>query len=166
MSILIASERLMAMDDAIWRRHANPWSVWTRVITPLPLFALAVWSRTWLGWGALLPIAMVLGWIWWNPRAFGAPQSFDSWAARGVLGERVYLHHRSDIAPHHSAPTKVLLWISGLGILPYGFGLWRLELWPVLLGIALIVLGKMWFVDRMAWIWDDWHRSGRGIADL
>ena len=24
------SERLMAMDDATWVRHANPWSVYTR----------------------------------------------------------------------------------------------------------------------------------------
>jgi hypothetical protein len=46
-------ERLMAMDDGVWRRHANPWSGWTRV-TVLPILVLAIWSRVWIGWWALL----------------------------------------------------------------------------------------------------------------
>ncbi len=33
--------RAFALDDEGWRRHANPWSVWTRVAT-LPLIVLAV----------------------------------------------------------------------------------------------------------------------------
>jgi len=35
------TERAMRMDDAIWARHANPWSGWTWV-SILPLFVLAV----------------------------------------------------------------------------------------------------------------------------
>ena len=42
-------ERLMKMDDAAWKRHANPWSAWTRTLI-LPLLALTVWSRVWIGW--------------------------------------------------------------------------------------------------------------------
>ena len=30
-----ASEKLMGMDDATWRRHANPWSGWSRVATQI-----------------------------------------------------------------------------------------------------------------------------------
>ena len=79
----------MGMDDRAWQRHANPWSVWTRILTPLPLLALAVWSRVWLGWGALWPVALALGWIWLNPRLFPAPARLDGWAAAAVMGERV-----------------------------------------------------------------------------
>lgn len=43
------SRRLMSMDDTSWGRHANPWSVYSRM-TLLPLFALAVWSRVWIDW--------------------------------------------------------------------------------------------------------------------
>ncbi|MCA8931790.1 MAG: hypothetical protein KDA49_04945, partial [Rhodospirillaceae bacterium] len=46
------------MDDATWARHASPWSVWTRVPIAL-LLVLAIWSRVWLGWWALLPVALV-----------------------------------------------------------------------------------------------------------
>ena len=38
----------MRMDDATWRRHANPWSVWT-CATVLPVIIFAVWSRVWIG---------------------------------------------------------------------------------------------------------------------
>jgi hypothetical protein len=48
-------ERLMSMDDRVWRRHANPWSGWTRV-TALPLLVLAIWSRVWIGWWAVLAV--------------------------------------------------------------------------------------------------------------
>lgn len=33
--------RAMTMDDATWERHANPWSVWTRMAT-LPLLLPAL----------------------------------------------------------------------------------------------------------------------------
>jgi len=26
---------------------------------------------------------------------------------------------------------------------------------PTVFGIALIYLGKLWFLDRMAWLWED-----------
>ena len=57
------------MTDDVWARHANPWSVWTRYMA-LPLLIMAIWSRVWLGWGSLMPIAIVLLWIWLNPRVF------------------------------------------------------------------------------------------------
>ena len=39
------AEQLMSMDEGTWIRHANPMSVWSRVITPLPLLTLSIWSR-------------------------------------------------------------------------------------------------------------------------
>jgi len=43
------------MDEETWLRHANPWSVWTR-LTALPLLVAAFWSREWVGWWAIIPV--------------------------------------------------------------------------------------------------------------
>lgn len=83
MDIAKLSERLMGMDDATWARHSNPWSGWTR-ITTLPLLCLAVWSRAWWGWGALLPVFAVLCWTWLNPRLFPPPTNERAWMTKGT----------------------------------------------------------------------------------
>ena len=101
MDIFRGAEKLMTMDDAAWRRHANPWSGYTRMITALPLLVLAIWSRVWLGWGALALVALALLWIWANPRVFSEPAEFKGWMTQGVLGERIFLEHRDELPAHH-----------------------------------------------------------------
>ncbi|MDJ0821808.1 MAG: hypothetical protein QNJ09_08380 [Paracoccaceae bacterium] len=160
------TERLMAMDDATWRRHANPWSGWTRLLTALPLFALAVWSRVWLGWGALVPVALALAWIWWNPRAFAEPANFDSWMSRAVLGERIFLEHREEVAPGHRMAARVLSWASLPGLAVFIWGLYALWWEGVVFGMLLTALPKIWFCDRMVWIHADWTREGRPVPGL
>ncbi|KIC09420.1 hypothetical protein RA19_15515 [Leisingera sp. ANG-M1] len=153
--LFAASEKLMRMDEAAWARHANPWSVYSRM-TVLPLMTLAVWSRVWLGWGALLPVALVLVWTWWNPRAFGPPASTVNWASRGTFGERVFLNRRHvPIPAHHARWAKGLAWVSGLGALPWLLGIWQLDPGFTLFGLAVMVGGKLWFVDRMVWLYQD-----------
>jgi hypothetical protein len=166
MDIAQFSERLMGMKDEVWLRHANPWSVWTRILTPLPLLALAIWSRAWIGGWAWAAVGAVLLWIWINPRAFSRPESLESWSARGVLGERVWLRHRVKVAAHHKRVANALAVISGLGFLPFAYGLWVFDLGFTVLGIVVISGGKMWFVDRMAWIWSDFLHEGGSIDDL
>ena len=51
-----------------WLRHAHPWSVVLRN-TVLPILIIMFWSRMWLGWWAVLPVALALLWTWFNPRA-------------------------------------------------------------------------------------------------
>jgi len=93
--------RLFAMSDAVWARHASPWSVWTRTAT-LPVLLLAVWSRAWIGWWALLPVAAVLVWAWLNPRLFPPPRTTDTWAARATFGERLWIARREvPVPPRH-----------------------------------------------------------------
>lgn len=109
------SEKLMRMDDEAWARHANPLSVWSR-FSLLPLFALAVWSREWIGWWALVPVALVLLWNWVNPRLFGPPRSLDSWASKGVMGERLYLDRQTvRVREEHVRTARVLSAASALG---------------------------------------------------
>jgi hypothetical protein len=146
--------RAFALDDAGWARHANPWSGWTRVAI-LPLLALAGWSRVWIGpwWADGLLAALVL-WTWVNPRAFPPPPpGRDAWMTRGVLGERIWLAR--DVAPvpaHHRLVPNLLSALSLAGGVVLVWGLVVLRPWPTLLGLAVAMLGKLWFLDRMAWL--------------
>lgn len=155
----------MGMTDAVWRRHANPWSVWTR-FTCLPLIVLAIWSRDWIGYWALAACAVALMWTWVNPRLFAEPDRFDSWAARGVMGERIYLYHRADVPGHHCRAAALLLWSPLIGIGPLIWGLWTREPGLAVLGTALTMVLKLWFVDRMVWIAQDWRAAGHNWSEL
>ena len=159
MDIFRLAERSMAMDDAAWKRHANPWSFWTRVIV-LPLLALAIWSRVWLGWWALVPVTLVVAWVFINPRAFPAPQRLDDWTSKGVMGERLFLARKETPIPdHHRRWGYGLSIVAGLCAIPLAYGLWVLEPWATLLGIAMALGGKLWFIDRMVWLYEDRNRQ-------
>lgn len=154
MDVFGASERAMGMDDAAWARHANPWSVRTRVPL-LPLLALAVFSRVWIGWWALVPLGLVVAWAFLNPRVFPAPARTDRWESRGVLGERVFLNRaRVPMPREHRVAGRLLTALSLAGALILAYGLVALAPWPTVCGTALAMLGKLWFVDRMAWLYD------------
>jgi hypothetical protein len=146
---------LFAMDDETWERHANPWSVWTRN-TVLPVLIIAFWSRIWLGWWAIVPVAAAILWMWVNPRLFKKPESTDNWASKSVLGERIWLNRKAVPVPerHRRAPN-ILSAVSGTGFLFVIYGVYFLEIWPVLFGSALVYLGKLWFLDRMVWLYED-----------
>lgn len=155
MDVTSAAERAMGMSDAVWARHASPWSVWSR-FTCLPLLALAVWSRVWLGWWALVPVALALFWIWWNPRAFPPPARTDNWASKGTFGERVYLNRKAvPIPAHHELAASILAAGSGPGAVLLVYGLADLHLWATLFGLFATMVPKIWFVDRMAWLYQD-----------
>jgi hypothetical protein len=145
----------MSMDDATWLRHANPWSVWTRA-SVLPLVILAVWSRNWWGPWSWAPIAASIAWMWANPRVFRRPKSMNSWASRGVLGERVWLNR--DVVPipeRHCVVPHLLNGVTAIGAAFVVWGLLELDMWPTVLGSALVYGGKLWFLDRMVWLFED-----------
>lgn len=153
------------MDERTWLRHANPWSVWTRFST-LPLLLLALWSHAWWGWGALLPVAAALGWIWLNPRIFAPVASVDNWASQGVLGERVWLDRdRCPIPVHHQRVPNLLSLMSAVGLLVALVGVSRLWLEATLGGAVVAMLAKLWFVDRMVWLYRDMVPSAVAAED-
>ncbi|GAB5407416.1 MAG: hypothetical protein Aurels2KO_56470 [Aureliella sp.] len=155
MDIGKSSERMIGMNDAVWRRHANPISGWSRMPV-MPLLALAIWSRVWIGWWSLLPIAVTVFWIWLNPRAFPVPKSTNNWMSKGVLGERVWLNRKMiPIPQHHARAATILAVLSGLGIIPFVLGLFQLDAWATVSGVAIIMLSKLWFLDRMVWLFED-----------
>ncbi|MCC9601886.1 hypothetical protein LOC67_15095 [Stieleria sp. JC731] len=154
-----ATEAAMLMDDLTWQRHANPWSGWTRVAT-MPLLSIAIWSRVWIQWWALVPITLVAIWIWVNPRLFPPPKSLDNWMSRGVLGEQIWLGRvQAAIASHHLAVVRATTWIAGVGGIVWIVGLITLNLTAAVAGLSISMLGKLWFLDRMVWIYRDHEAS-------
>ncbi len=146
---------VFAMDVGTWQRHANPWSVWTR-IPILAVFVVVVWSRVWLGWWVLLPLAAVAAWTWWNPRAFAPPAHTDTWSSKSVFGERLWLNRAAVPVPaRHVRVAHLLLAVSALGVAPLSWGLLTLDVWPTLFGMVVMYSGKLWFLDRMVWLYED-----------
>ncbi|MCR9187282.1 MAG: hypothetical protein NXH96_00695 [Alteromonadaceae bacterium] len=142
-----------------WQKHANPMSVWTR-FTVLPLFILAVWSREWFGWWSLVLIALVVVWAWVNPRLFNPPSSKDNWASMAVLGEQIWLENSSSaLIGHHRIVPLLLSIVAGFGVPFLGWGLWHLDVWPTMVGTILIYSGKVWFLDRMVWLYCEHHQT-------
>lgn len=148
------AERAFAMDDETWARHANPLSGWTRL--PIaPLLALAIWSRVWIGPWCWLPILALVVWAYVNPRAFPRPARADGWMSRAVHGERVLLNADAVPVPADMAQAaRRLSALSLLGLPPLVWGLWALDAWAVVAGLALSIYPKLWFLDRMVALYD------------
>ncbi|MGW0732176.1 DUF6653 family protein [Streptomyces sp. NPDC002851] len=72
---------------AIFARHANPWSAWTRWASA-PLVAVPVWTRSWRH------AAVVGAWFAVNPVIFPKPADNRAWASRAMLGEEMWLVER------------------------------------------------------------------------
>lgn len=159
MSVESAAARFFQMSDDVWERHANPWSVWTRYPC-LPLLAIAVWSRVWIGWMSVLLVALICLWIWLNPRVFSKPKSTDNWASKAVLGERVMLRHdKAEIPSHHRRAIRMINIITFAGFAIATYGLIVLNAYAAIVGTLITILGKSWFLDRMVWLYQDMFSS-------
>ncbi len=149
------AQKLFKMSDEVWERHANPWSVWTRY-SCLPLLAIAIWSRVWIGWVSLLPVLVLCFWVWVNPRVFGKPQTTNNWASKAVLGERILLKHpKEEIPSHHRSAIALLKLLISIGFFLAVYGLIFLHSWTAIFGTIITILGKTWFLDRMVWLYHD-----------
>lgn len=86
---------------AIFARHCNPWSAWTRWAST-PLILVPPWTRRFshAAWIAL--------WLAVNPFVFGAPAHQRAWSTRAMLGEELWISRRPrDGAMAVSALTSV-----------------------------------------------------------
>lgn len=147
--------KAFGLDEENWRRHSNPWSVWTRNLS-LPFLIIAFWSRIWIGWYCLIPISLAIFWTWINPRLFKAPRSTKNWASRAVLGERVWLNRKEiNIPAIHQLMPNILSAVAGIGALFVILGVYKTDIWITLFGSALVYAGKLWFLDRMVWLYLD-----------
>ncbi|NOR31028.1 MAG: hypothetical protein GQ539_08020 [Sulfitobacter sp.] len=143
----------MAMNDTVWARHANPWSGWSRV-SVLPLLVLAAWSRIWIEWWTLIPVAAVLLWALLNPRVFPPPASIDNWMSKGVLGERLWISRSEGaVSAHHAPILRALSVAVALGSVMLVAGVIMLDLTLTMTGLSIAMLSKLWMLDRMVWIY-------------
>lgn len=72
--------RVAGLRRAMFARHANPWSAWTRWATT-PLVVVPVWTRRWSH------AAAVAVWFAVNPVIFPEPAHRRAWSTRAILGE-------------------------------------------------------------------------------
>jgi len=143
------------MKEELWVRHSNPWSLWTRD-TVLPIIILSGWSRLWLSWWALVPVSIAALWVWINPCFFSIPTSTDNWASKAVLGKRVWLGRKAIPVPkHHHMIVHLLRSVTWLGVLCMITGVIYYAAWPTLLGMSLFYAGKLWYLDRMVWLYEE-----------
>jgi len=155
MKVLRKVTKVFGLNDTTWMRHSNKWSVWTRFII-LPSLAVAIWSRIWIGWYSLLSVVVLVFWTWINPRFFGKPKTTKHWASKAVFGERVWLNTKEiQIPKHHKRAILILNIITGSGLPFLIWGLYKFHIWGVLLGLVLVIFGKLWFLDRMVWVYED-----------
>ena len=151
--------RIFLPDDTSWLKHANPWSVWTRFAT-LPFIILAIWSRVWMGWYFLIPLSVLVFWIFINPTLFKQPKNFDSWAAKAVLGERMLMKRKEHPIPiNHKNLFAILNIIQAVGVCILAYGLFDLSIHLTLHGMTIVYLAKMWFLDRMVWLYEDMSKD-------
>jgi hypothetical protein len=149
--------RLFGLHGDAWLRHANPVSVWTRFAV-LPLLALSIWSRDWIGWWSLLALAASIVFMVVNPVLFPPPASTRNWASRAVFGERVLNEAASAELPRQFRSTRVThvtyaFQVAGLAQLAYG--LVELDVVATVAGLLLLQCAKAWFLDRMVLLFED-----------
>ncbi|WP_436166869.1 DUF6653 family protein [Bosea sp. LjRoot9] len=146
--------RLFRMTDEAWRRHANPWSVYTR-FAAIPALVLAIWSRVWIGWWAFGALAVVIVWLLLNPHVFRPVNVPQSWAAKGIYGEKLWLESKGNLPPGYRTAFRWLM-IPGLaGIALLVWGLVALLIWPTVFGATLIALAQLWRIDRLGYLYDE-----------
>jgi hypothetical protein len=97
---------LARVRRAIFARHANPWSAWTRWAST-PLVLVPVWTRR-------RSHAVLIGaWLAVNPVLFPKVTDERNWATRAMLGEELWITRRpKDAATLLTVVTSVVAVIA------------------------------------------------------
>lgn len=149
----------VASDTNVWRRHANPWSVWTR-LAAVPAFAIVVFARDVLGWWTLVLVVLLGIWMWLNVKVFSPVHDDERWESRAIFGEKFWLDRKSKNLPQHHLNWIMRLNVASmLMILPMAWGLWVLDPWATAFGSLGLVAGQIWALDRYSWLYADETRG-------
>lgn len=154
MKLTQVAAKTFGLDDVAWRRHANAWSVWTRMLGLIPIL-VPIFFRDAFGWWAMLPIALGVGWMWINPHVFPAVDEPRSWASKGIYGEKMYAADRSLAADAHRPAIRWLIVLATVGASLLAWGMVRVEAWPSIFGLTLIVISQLWQIDRFVAIYEE-----------
>jgi len=142
------------LSEKTWERHANPWSVFTRLIT-YPLVYIPIWFfQEFLEdpvnkWYPVLGIILVALWFWLNPRIFPKPSNFDHWMSKGVLGEKLWTSSKK------YRDSNLLLSLSTAPFFIIGLYTTYMQMfWATVFFASTAFLLKLWFVDRMVFYYE------------
>ena len=136
---------MAAFIERLWKRHSNPWSVWTRILS-YPLVYVPFWNRNWKQGAA------VAAWFAANPVLFPETKSDESWATRGVLGEQLWTAER---------PRDLSTLINSVSAAFFAGGLlatYRRRFWPMAFCAVVALLLKLWYIDRMTFYYERHRR--------
>ena len=76
------------------------------------------------------------------------------------MGERLYLNRKNAPIPkHHNPILKVITGLATLGVGVLIYGLFTLNLWAAICGLLLSMIAKLWFVDRMVWLYMEVNKT-------
>lgn len=92
---------------ALFSRHCNPWSAWTRWASA-PLTLVPVWTRRWSHAGLLAL------WLALNPFVFGRPRHERAWSTRAMLGEELWIRDRPRDAAVLVGALTSAVWLVGV----------------------------------------------------
>ena len=117
---------------------------------------VAIWSKEWINIWCLIPISLLILWTIINPKFFSKPKSTNNWSSKSVLGEKIWANRNEIPVPNrHKNMVTILTVIQFIGVITLTIGLYRLNLWQTVAGIICVYFGKIWFLDRMVWIFED-----------
>ncbi len=158
--------RLKNQED--WLKHANLRSVATRIII-LPLLILAIWSRVWIGWYSVIFLALLVLWSLINPTFFSKYTEVNNWWSKSVLGEYFWANREKIPAPSCHVPViRILTFLQFAGGVILLVGLYQLDVWLTGIGTIVIYFSKMWFLDRMVWVYEEMrnHPEYKDIQEI
>jgi hypothetical protein len=72
----------------------------------------------------------------------------------------VWARRPADVPAAHRVAFRLIATPGVIGIGLTACGLIALEVWPTVLGVALVVLAQLWRIDRLVWMYDDLVRAG------
>ena len=127
------------LSKRIWRKHANPWSGWTRVLG-LYFIPIALWYHNWYLLGGLILFFVV------NPMLFPESKSKNSWMSKSILGEEMWL--KKGIFQKDFSTVLNIFNGSFFFIMIYSAYTNLLEI--TISSTILSSVFKLWYLDRMA----------------
>ncbi|MDA2805196.1 DUF6653 family protein [Nocardiopsis suaedae] len=131
---------------AVFARHCNPWSAWTRWATT-PLILVPVWTRSWKH-------AVAVGaWFAVNPVIFPDPKDDSAWATKAMLGEEQWIAERPK-----DAALAVQAVASAANTVAVAAA-WRRKAVPAVAGTAVMMGLTMVYWEQMARYYEENKRA-------
>ena len=145
---------MTVLSEKTWQRHANPWSGFTRIIS-FPLLYIPIWflsdffTNPLKYWYVVFVGILVIIWYTLNPKLFHTPKDFHHYLSRGVLGEKIWTEDRKKDA------IALILTLAMVPFFLLSIAAAYLQLfWPTLFFAVVPYLLKLWFIDRMVFLYD------------